>query len=106
MIKATLLLLGISLIALFSANATEDSKGNFLSVPNNVQSRTSHVLYEGPQRISLEAAPMVQQVAEVVISVPRPKALQTAHKEVQPQWVCGRVEASQVGGEYRRCEWM
>jgi hypothetical protein len=97
MIKATLLLLGISLIALFSANA---------SVPNNVQSRTSHVLYEGPQRISLEAAPVVQQVAEVVISVPQPKALQTAHKEVQPQWVCGRVEASQVGGEYRRCEWM
>lgn len=104
MIKATLLLLGISLIALFSANA---------SVPNSVQSRTSHVLYEGPQRISLEAAPVVQQVAEVVISVPRPKALQTAHKEVQPQegktlplWVCGRVEASQVGGEYRRCEWM
>lgn len=99
MIKATILLLGISLIAFFSANATEDSKRN----SNNVQ---SHVLYEGPQRISLEAAPVVQQVAEVVISVPRPKALQTAHKEVQPQWVCGRVEASQVGGEYRRCEWM
>ena len=41
---------------------------------------------------------------DVVLSVPAPKSLKAVSKK-EKQLLCGALQASQVGGSYRRCEW-
>lgn len=97
MIKSTILL-AVSLLGLFAAPLTvKQTPATELPAP-------TRFAFTGDQDVPPVPSLNVRTLNEVVVSVPARKSVQAAPSK-EKVLMCGRLEESQVGGSYRRCEW-
>jgi hypothetical protein len=94
MIKSTILL-AVSLVGFLVAP---------LSVPQKPSQRVINVPLQVIVSDSVPAPLPHQRAAEVVVSVPKAKALPSVPKK-DKKLMCTAYEQSLAGGSYRRCEW-